>query len=31
MTVLLRQAGLVPPGVYGPSREESAALRARKP
>jgi uncharacterized damage-inducible protein DinB len=30
MTVLVRQAGLVPPGVYGPSREESAALRARK-
>jgi uncharacterized damage-inducible protein DinB len=31
MTVLQRQAGLVPPGVYGPSREESAAMRARKP
>ena len=30
MTVLLRQAGLVPPGVYGPSREESAAMRARQ-
>src|SRR5208283_966734 len=30
MTVLLRQAGLVPPVVYGPSREESAAMRARK-
>ncbi|HYW82086.1 MAG TPA: DinB family protein [Spirochaetia bacterium] len=30
MTVLLRQAGLVPPGVYGPSREESAAMRAKK-
>ena len=30
MTVLLRQAGLGPPGVYGPSREESAALRAGK-
>jgi len=30
ITVLLRQAGLVPPGVYGPSREESAAMRARK-
>jgi len=30
MTVLLRQAGLVPPGVYGPSLEESAAMRAKK-
>ena len=30
MTVLMRQAGLVPPGVYGPSREESAAMRARQ-
>jgi len=30
MTVLLRQAGLVPPGVYGPSREESAAMRAKQ-
>ena len=30
MTVLLRQAGVVPPGVYGPSREESAAMRAKK-
>jgi len=29
MTVLLRQAGLVPPGVYGPTREEAAA-RAKK-
>jgi uncharacterized damage-inducible protein DinB len=25
MTVLIRQAGLVPPGVYGPTREEAAA------
>lgn len=30
MTVLMRQAGLVPPGVYGPSREEAAAVRARQ-
>ena len=28
MTVLMRQAGLVPPGVYGPTREESDAMRA---
>jgi uncharacterized damage-inducible protein DinB len=28
MTVLMRQAGLVPPGVYGPTREEAAG-RAR--
>lgn len=28
MTVLMRQAGLVPPGVYGPTEEESAAMRA---
>ncbi|TLS50048.1 damage-inducible protein DinB [Paenibacillus antri] len=27
MTVLIRQAGLVPPGVYGPNEEESAAMR----
>jgi uncharacterized damage-inducible protein DinB len=25
ITVLVRQAGLVPPGVYGPTREEEAA------
>ena len=25
MTVLVRQAGLVPPGIYGPTREEEAA------
>jgi uncharacterized damage-inducible protein DinB len=31
MTVLIRQAGLVLPGVYGPSREESAAIRAKQP
>jgi uncharacterized damage-inducible protein DinB len=30
MTVLMRQAGLVPPGVYGPSREEAAAMRDRQ-
>ena len=30
MTVLMREAGLVVPGVYGPSREETAALRARQ-
>jgi uncharacterized damage-inducible protein DinB len=30
MTVLMRQAGLAVPGVYGPSREESAALRAKQ-
>jgi uncharacterized damage-inducible protein DinB len=26
MTVLMRQAGLVVPGVYGPAREEWAAM-----
>jgi uncharacterized damage-inducible protein DinB len=25
ITVLVRQAGLVPPGIYGPTREEEAA------
>jgi uncharacterized damage-inducible protein DinB len=30
MTVLMRKAGLVVPGVYGPSREETAAIRARQ-
>jgi uncharacterized damage-inducible protein DinB len=30
MTILMRQAGVVVPGVYGPSREESAAIRARQ-
>jgi len=30
MTVLIRQAGLIVPGVYGPSREESAAIRAKQ-
>ena len=27
MTVLMRQAGLVPPGVYGPNEEATAAMR----
>ena len=31
MTVLMRQAGLGVPGVYGPSREEWAALGAPAP
>ncbi|WP_373231977.1 DinB family protein [Cohnella sp.] len=26
MTILMRQAGLVPPGVYGPNEEEFAAM-----
>jgi uncharacterized damage-inducible protein DinB len=30
MFVLIRQAGLVPPGVYGPTREEAAARAAPK-
>jgi len=30
MTILMRQAGVVVPGVYGPSREETAAMRARQ-
>jgi uncharacterized damage-inducible protein DinB len=30
MTVLMRQAGLVPPGVYGPTREEGTAMQERK-
>jgi uncharacterized damage-inducible protein DinB len=30
MTMLMRQAGLVVPSVYGPSREETAAMRARQ-
>jgi uncharacterized damage-inducible protein DinB len=29
-TILMRQAGLVVPGVYGPAREETAAMRARQ-
>lgn len=28
MTILMRQAGVVPPGVYGPNEEEGAAIRA---
>ena len=30
MTILMRSAGLAVPGVYGPSREESAAMRAKQ-
>ena len=30
MTILMRMAGLVVPGIYGPSREESAAMRAKQ-
>lgn len=30
MTILIRQAGLVPPGVYGPNEEEGAAIRAAR-
>jgi len=30
MTVLMRAAGLTVPGVYGPSREETAAILARQ-
>jgi uncharacterized damage-inducible protein DinB len=30
ITILMRQAGVVVPGVYGPSREESATMRARQ-
>lgn len=30
MTVLMRMAGLAVPSIYGPSREESAAMRARQ-
>jgi len=30
MTVLMRAAGLVIPGVYGPAREEMAAILARQ-
>lgn len=30
MTVLMRMAGLVVPGIYGPSREETAAMRAKE-
>ena len=30
MTILMRQAALIVPGVYGPSREETAAMRARQ-
>ena len=30
MTILMRQAGLVPPGIYGPNEEEGAAIRAAR-
>jgi uncharacterized damage-inducible protein DinB len=30
MTILMRQAKVVVPGVYGPAREETAAMRARQ-
>lgn len=30
MTILMRQAHVVVPSVYGPSREESAAMRAKQ-
>lgn len=30
LTVLMRQAGLKVPGVYGPSKEESEAMKAQK-
>ncbi|HTP57348.1 MAG TPA: DinB family protein [Spirochaetia bacterium] len=30
MSILMRSAGVVVPGIYGPSREESAAMRARQ-
>ena len=30
MTILIRQAGLVPPGVYGPNEEEGEAIRAAR-
>jgi uncharacterized damage-inducible protein DinB len=30
MTMLMRHAGVVVPSIYGPSREETAAMRARQ-
>ncbi len=30
LTVLMRQAGLTVPGVYGPSKEEAEAMKAQK-
>lgn len=30
MTILMRQAGVVPPGIYGPNEEETAAMHAAK-
>jgi uncharacterized damage-inducible protein DinB len=28
ITILMRQAGLAAPGVYGPNEEETAAMKA---
>ncbi|MET3504088.1 DinB family protein [Halalkalibacter oceani] len=30
LTILMRQAGLVAPGVYGPNEEETAAMKAAR-
>ncbi|HZG87954.1 DinB family protein [Paenibacillus sp.] len=30
MTILMRQAGLVAPGIYGPNEEETAAIQASR-
>jgi uncharacterized damage-inducible protein DinB len=30
ITILMRQAGLVAPGIYGPNEEETAAMRAAR-
>ncbi|MDD9269308.1 DinB family protein [Paenibacillus sp. GCM10023248] len=30
MTILMRQAGLAAPGIYGPNEEETAAMRAAR-
>lgn len=30
MTILMRSAGVIVPSIYGPSREEGAALRAKQ-
>ncbi|MFD0960231.1 DinB family protein [Paenibacillus chungangensis] len=31
MTILMRQAGVAAPGVYGPNEEETAAMQAARP
>jgi uncharacterized damage-inducible protein DinB len=31
MTVLMRQAGLKPPGIYGPAREDWATMNMEPP